>query len=238
MKNDWETRRIGAIAAVCCMIGVLALNLGGCNADQLAAYQQTKAELASALDSAQTQLAAADALKVQLDAQIEALPDGEEKTQAIAARQTIEQTIETSKVVVARLQEGVAQAQQAIDAYLAGDSAAAVQLIGPYVAGKVPAPWGLWILLGTNVISGILAFIKNRQAKQVIEDANEIAAAAKSVILAIEEEKSADGTVAFGDAATAASLRSRMSTEARDLVEQVRQNISNGDTAITPPLSA
>lgn len=225
-----------ALAPFLILVAMFML-LAGCSTEQIEEYRAVKAEMQAALGAAEAGLADAHELIDQLNAQIAELREGPDKDAAIDARDNVAMFIEKSNTAVAELTLGIDRAQDAIDALIAGDAAGAVRAIGPYIASKTPPPWNMYILAGTSVAGFVLSYIQKRkkdEAEEYAEDTNRrrresevklrrVELAAGSVITAIEKEKSGDGVVNFDGEQTKVSLRSRMSTEARDLVEQVRR---------------
>ncbi len=231
--------------------GVLLLALvafiaiaAGCSDEQIEQYRAANAEIQTALDEANTKLDGAETLLTELDGQIAATPDGPEKLAAVEARDRVAGLIEKTKATADELDGFLEQNNAAISAALAGNTAQAVTIGGRYIATKVPQPYGVYVLAGSTVLGGILTYLQKRKADEAKKETNvatdqvkylddslartrdladKTRDAAASVITAIEYEKGSDGTVDFADDATQASLRSRMSTEARDMVEVVRR---------------
>lgn len=80
------------------------------------------------------------------------------------------------------------------------------------VSPAVPAPWGVWVGVAGTLLAGFAEGRRRRTKK-----------AAENVVISIEETKTPDGQIDFridGD-----KLRSRMSTEARELVETARNKV-------------
>jgi hypothetical protein len=228
------------------LLAIALLTSGGCTDAQIEAYQATRAELVAALELTEAKLADAESLIAELNAQIDAMQDGPEKAEAVEARDKVASIIVQAKAAIPQLEEGITRTTAAIDAALAGNAAQAVQIMGPYIASKTPPPWNVYILGGSTVLGLVLTLIQkrkkdeaerdaakkadevrfqeqlNRRAAQVVEQTRKAAA---DVITAIEYEKGDNDTVNFGDPNTKISLRASMSTEARELVDQVRRSI-------------
>jgi hypothetical protein len=83
------------------------------------------------------------------------------------------------------------------------------------VARFLPFPWDL-VAIGVGGGLGLLAARQRQQRKRLEADA-------KSLVKAIEEAKTPDGTVNFRDSAV--DLRSRMSDGAKTLVESARAEL-------------
>jgi hypothetical protein len=246
-----QSRKFGNLESWKCgvlmlVLALVALSGVGCTDAQIEAYQATRAELVAALELTEAKLADAESLIAELNAQIDAMQDGPEKAEAVEARDKVASIIVQAKAAIPQLEEGITRTTAAIDAALAGNAAHAVQIMGPYIASKTPPPWNVYILGGSTVLGFVLSYIQKRKKDEAeaeskkkseeiayqnlrVDGAREYAEktrkAAADVITAIEYEKGDNDTVNFGDPNTKISLRSSMSTEARELVEQVRRSI-------------
>jgi hypothetical protein len=239
-----QTPRVEAVLVVV-LAALIVLTSGGCSNEQVERYRAVNAELKAALVATEAKLAESNTLLTQLDEQIDATPDGPEKLAAVEARDRVAGLAEKAKTTVAQLKTGIEQSDAAISAALAGNTADAVQIGGRYAASQLPPPYSVYVLAGTSVLGGLLTYLQKRKTEQaniekdshreraislnqvadrLAEENRNTRDAAASVITSIEHEKGSDGTVDFQDKSTRVSLRSRMSTEGRRLVEDVRSS--------------
>lgn len=255
MRTHRQTPYLVLVAAVAMILSLLS----GCSSVDVEQYRNVRDELQAALDLTKAELEKARQTIAELTTQIALLDDGPEKQAALEARDHVQGVIDKGEAVIPQLEEGIARANQAIEAAIAGDTAAAVNAIGTYVGSKAPPPWNVYILAGTTVLGGVLSYIQKRKKDELSQDnrrkIEEISylneerqsigrslksteQAARSVIKAIEYEKGGDGVVNFDDPATKMSLRSRMSTEARELVEQTQREVQPRVTTLKAVTSA
>jgi len=225
------------------LVAVIAL-LAGCSSEEIKRLRAYNAELGAALVVTEAELADAQTHLATIDEQIAATPDGPEKQAAVEARRQLAEGAEKTRALVTDLRVASEQGEAALGAAIAGDTAAAVRIVGPAIAQRLPPQYGVYVLAGTTVLGAVLGYLEKRkkdkatarldsvqgETRYIREDADlarlqavSDRRAAASVITAIEYEKGGDEVVDFSNETTKASLRSRMSTEARDLVEQVRQ---------------
>lgn len=236
MKPPSQRLSLSAFLMLICSFILLA-SMPGCTNAQVENYQQLRAETNAAIVEAKAQLAVVQPDIDALDAQVEAAEEGPDRKAAIKARDTLQALVDEANAVIPVLEEDVKQLTAAIDAGLAGNTAEAVRIGGRFIAAKAPPPWNIYILGGTTLLGALLTYRQkriadderkrkesaDRQAERKTQEAQATRNAAESVINAIEREKDNTGTVEFGDDVAKVSLRSRMSSEARDLVAQTRR---------------
>ncbi len=218
---------------------ILITSVPGCSDAQVEQYRLIRAETLAALAEAKAQLAVANQHIAELQAQIDAAEEGPDRDAAIEARDTIQKVVDKANAAIPQMQEDVTQLTAAIDAGLAGNTAEAVRIGGRFIAAKAPPPWNVYILGGSTLLGALLTYRQKRiadeererkelarqDAEHQAKRANETRRAAESVIEAIEYQKGGDDVVDFSDDNTRVSLRSSMSTEARELVEHTRRKL-------------
>lgn len=205
-----------------CLIGAIALCcLPGCD---------TTTNAPPPADVFREAIAQAQATSIELDqviadaqAELQALPEGEQRDELLGV--IAKTTTEKARVdgVLADLQTRLEAAGEDADVI----DAAAIGLQG--LGSTVPPPWGLYLTSAGGVLLAVNRWLKARRTQQ----------AATSVIQAIEHEKAnGQGKVDFDSRYVKTSLRSRMSNDALELVENARDKVGViGIPVVSEPLA-
>lgn len=229
------------------LIGVLWLMfvLAGCSAEQIAQLQTQRDQVAQTVEQMRPQVVAAQTQVDQLDQQIAALDvqiaaiagdePGDERAKLVAARNQLtvvrnrtQRILDVGDEALSRAKTVLTSIETELAQLTPDDPGAAINSGARVISPMLPPPYNL-ILAGAGTLLGGLATglwqaKKRKQAE----------AAAASVVNAIELEKSGDGTVNFGDPQTKALLRSRMTDEAKALVENARARVQAWSKLIPP----
>ncbi|MEM6258017.1 MAG: hypothetical protein AAGI37_06850 [Planctomycetota bacterium] len=196
-----QTLRLIALLTV---TALLFLPMAGCN--NTAGVPSAEVFRAT-IEQARATSSQLDQVISEATAELEALPEGELRDEVLNV--ITKTTEEKARVdgVISELEARLASAGEDADALDA--AALSLQTLG----GTVPTPWGAYFTgLGGLLLAG------NRWIK-----ASRTKKAAERVVISIEQEKASNGgKIDFDDKAVKASLRSRMGTEAQELVEQAR----------------
>lgn len=206
------------LLAIAAVLAVLIMPLTACDTPPPSADT-----FRAAIEQAQQTSADLDQVIADAKAELEALPEGEERDELLEV--IANGTAEKARVdgVLTELQTQLETAGE--DADVVDAIAAAMRSAG----GTLPAPWGLYAGFGGSLLFGFNRWLKASRTKK----------AAERVIISIEQEKAQNnGKVDFEDQATKTSLRSRMGPEAQDLVEEARDKAGVlGFPLISEPLA-
>lgn len=209
-----------AFAMISLLILAPVLMLAGCQGSPKATAQ-------AVVERAQSYSADAGAIAADVRTQLGALDTQITAAQAAGAdvsalaqtRDRLASVLDTARAEKAKW-DAVAADYQARLAELPDDAdplaviGAGAQAIGV----AVPPPWGIYVTLAGGLLGGVGSSIWQTVKRRRTE------AAAADVVRSIEAEKAkGSGNVHFADDAVKASLRSRMSDDARALVERARK---------------
>lgn len=198
------------------LLALLILPLAACAGLTREEAQRQIGEISAAVDAGEARLADVDKLIAQADTP-------EERAALQATRDEMSQRLAEARRYVALLQTAL---EQSVD----GDPGSTITAGSTAAAGLLPPPYNLIAIVAGPVLGSLVtSVVEARRRRRLEAERQKLEAAAKDVVVAIEHEKAdGDGVVDFTSAATKASLRSRMSTEARELVETFRRD--------TPPI--
>lgn len=199
-------RRIASAAALCLL---LAVTLTACTTEDRAMIADQIAANEAKIEEVQAGIADMDAAITDATAQIDQLPEGDPVREVLTSYRDTKVLLRTAAddTLNALLQESDHLQQVLRESKDASEAArGVVGVAAPYL----PPPWNVYLTAGLGLWAAIENIFRRRTK-----------AAARNVVRAIEETK-VDGAVDFSDDSTKTVLRSRMTDEAKALVESAR----------------
>ncbi|MEM9414986.1 MAG: hypothetical protein AAGA29_05840 [Planctomycetota bacterium] len=177
--------------------------LPGCAAVEWATEPGGAAPIRDAITAAEEESAALDQVIADIETQLAALPEGEDRDELLELLDDAKAGKSKADAVAADLKTRLADADTGLDAIAAGLSSAGT---------VVPPPYGGYLAIAGGLLAALSETLRRRTKR-----------AAQDIVVSIEHTKANNGGVVnFDDAGVKSELRSRMSTEARKLVEEAQ----------------